>query len=112
MFSVQFALRIICNRRITETVKKRLSLLTKYLGLSDDLSFSPYWKDDECDIFELDAKIENPDYSKIQQYIQVISGAVNISQRYVADEWECAYFAPLNELHSSKNSAFVVCNIF
>ena len=109
---MQFALRIICNRRITETVKKRLSLLTNYLCISNDLSFSPYWKDDECDIFELDAKIENPDYSEIQQYIQDISGAVNTFQRCVADEWECAYFASLDELHSSEDIAFVDCNIF
>jgi hypothetical protein len=112
MVYMQFALRIICNRRITETVKERVAGLTNYLFLSDNLNFIPYWKDNECAILELSAKIENPDYSKIQQYIQAISGTENLSQRCVPDEWECAYFASLDELHSSKNTAFVVCSIF
>ena len=109
---MQFSLRVICNCRIVETVNQRVETLTNYLSLSYDYAFSPYWKDNECDILELSAKIENPDYSKIQQYIQAISGTDNLSQRCVPDEWECAYFASLDELHSSKNTAFVVCSIF
>ena len=109
---MQFSLRVICNHSIIEIVKQRVAALTNYLYLSDDCAFSPYWKDDECVILELNAKIENPDYSKIQQYIQAISGTENLSQRCVPDEWECAYFASLDELHSSKNTAFVVCSIF
>ena len=109
---MQFSLRVICNSRITKIVKQRVAELTNYLGLSDGFTFSPYWKDDDCDILEFNTKIENPDYSKIQQYIQAISGTENLSQRCVPDEWECAYFASLDELHSSKNTAFVVCSIF
>ena len=112
MFSMQFALRIICNRRITETVKDRVKVLANYLCLPNNLCFLPYWKDDECDVLELDTKIDPPDYSKIKQYVLAISGAESISQRCVADEWEFAYFASLDELHSSKDTAFVVCNIF
>ena len=109
---MQFSLRVICNCRIVETVNQRVETLSNYLSLSYDYAFSPYWKDNECAILELSAKIENPDYSKIQQYIQAISGTENLSQRCVPDEWECAYFASLDELHSSKNTAFVVCSIF
>ena len=109
---MQFALRIICNRRITETVKERVAGLTNYLFLSDNLNFIPYWKDNECDILEIGAKINNPDYSKIKQYVRAISGAKNIFQRCIADDWEFAYFASLDELHSSEDIAFVVCNIF
>ena len=109
---MQFALRIICNRRITETVKERVAGLTNYLFLSDNLNFIPYWKDNECDILELSAKIENPDYSKIQQYVQAISGAEKLSLRCLSDEWECAYYTSLDELHFTKDTAFVVCSIF
>ena len=109
---MQFSLRVICNSRITKIVKQRVAELTNYLGLSDGFTFSPYWKDDECDILEFNATIEDPDYSTIQQFIQSISGAGNLSLRYLSDEWECAYFASYDELHSTKNTSFVVCNIF
>ena len=109
---MQFALRVICNNRITKTIKQRVSELTNYLELSDGFTFFPYWKDDECDILELSTKIENPDYSKIQQFIRSISGAENLSLKCFSDEWECAYFASIDELHSTKDTAFVVCTIF
>ena len=109
---MQFSLRVICNCRITEAVKQRVAALTNYLCLSNGFTFSPYWKDDECAILELNAKIENPNYSKIQQYIQAISGAENLSQGCSSDEWECAYFASLDELRSTKDTVFVVCNVF
>ena len=109
---MQFSLRVICNHGIIEIVKQRVGALTNYLYLSDDCAFSPYWKDDECVILELNAKIENPDYGKIQQYIQLISGTEIISQNSSSDGWECAYFASLDELHSNTDAVFVVCNIF
>lgn len=109
---MRFALRIICNRRITETVKERVNILGNYLCLPDNLRFFHYWKDDECDVLEFDTEIDCPDYSKIKQCVLTISGAESISQRCVADEWEFAYFASLDELHSFKDTAFVVCNIF
>lgn len=109
---MQFALRVICNTRITKTVEQRVAALANYLSLSDSFTFSPYFKDDECAILELSAKIENPDYSKIQQYIQAISGTESLSLGCSSDEWECAYFASYDELHSTKDTAFVVCNVF
>ena len=110
---MQFGLRVICNHRITPIVKERVEALANYICLSDDLSFSSYWKDDECDILEIGATINNPDYSKIKQYVHAVSGAENIFfQRCITDEWEFAYFASLEELHSTKDIAFVVCNIF
>ena len=109
---MQFGLRVICNHRITPIVKERVEALANYICLSDNLSFSSYWKDDECDILEIGAKINNPDYSKIKQYVRAISGAKNIFQRCIAGEWEFAYFASLDELHSSEDIAFVDCNIF
>lgn len=109
---MQFSLRIICNFSIIETVKQRVATLTNYLCLSDDYAFSPYWKDDKCVILELNTKIRNPDYSKIQQYIQLISGVENLFPSYSLDGWECAYFASLDELHSNSDTVFVVCNIF
>lgn len=111
LFPMQFSLRVICNQRIIETVKQRVAALTNYLYLSDDYAFSPYWKDDECVILELTAKIEEPNYRKIQQYIQLISGSEIISQSYSSDGWECASFISLDELHSNTDTAFVVCNI-
>ena len=39
---MQFALRIICNRRITETVKERVAGLTNYLFLSDNLNLTNF----------------------------------------------------------------------
>ena len=110
--TMQFGLRVICNHRITPIVKERVEALANYICLSDDLSFSSYWKDDECDILEIGATINNPDYSKIKQYVHAVSGAENIFQRCIADEWEFAYFASLDELHSTKDIAFVDCNIF
>lgn len=109
---MQFSLRVICNCAIIQTVKERAATLADYLCLSDDFVFSPYWKDDECAILEVNAKIEAPNYSKIRQYIHSVSGAENLSQSCSSDEWECAYFASLDELHSNKDTAFVVCNIF
>lgn len=109
---MRFSLRVICNCRIIETVKKRVAALADCLCFSDGFVFSPYWKDDECAILELNAKIETPNYSKIQQYIHAISGAENLSQSCSSDEWECAYLASLDELHSNKDTVFVVCNIF
>ena len=109
---MQFSLRVICNNGVIDIVKERVAALTNYLCLSDDYAFSPYWKNDECAILELNAKIENPNYSKIQQYIQAISGAENLSQGCSSDDWECAYFASLDELHSTKDTVFVVCNNF
>lgn len=109
---MQFSLRVICNHSITEIVSQQVAALVDYLHLSTDYAFFPYWKDNECAILELGAKIENPDYSKIQQYIQLISGTEIISQSSSPDGWECAYFASFGELHSNKNAVFVVCNIF
>ena len=109
---MQFSLRVICNHSIIEIIKQRVAALTSYLSLSDDCAFSPYWKDDECVILQLNAKIENPNYSKILQYIQLISGTEIVSQSCSSDGWECAYFASLDALHSNKDISFVVCNIF
>ena len=109
---MQFSLRVICSHSIIEIVQQRVAVLLDYLYLSNDYSFFPYWKDDECAILELGAKIENPDYGKIQQYIQLISGTESISQSSSSDGWECAYFASLDELHSNTDAVFVVCNIF
>ena len=109
---MQFSLRVICNCRIVETVNQRVETLTNYLSLSYDYAFSPYWKDNECVILELNAKIENINYSEIQRFIQLISGAENLSKSCLTGEWECEYYASLDELHSNNNTAFVVCNIF
>ena len=109
---MRFALRVICNSRITKTVEQRVEELTNYLGISENFAFSHYWKDDECDILEINTKIDNFDFSRIQQYIQSISGAEKLSIGCLSDEWECAYFATLDELHSTKDAAFVVCNLF
>ncbi len=109
---MQFSLRVICNQSSIELVKQRVAALTNYLCLSDDYALSHYWKDDECVILELNAKIENPNYSKIQHYIQLISGTYKLSQSSSSDGWECAHYASLDELHSNKDTAFVVCNIF
>lgn len=109
---MQFSLRVICNSRIVETTKQRVAMLIKYLCLPDNFAFFPYWKDEECVILEVNAKIEEPDYDKIQQYIQSISGAEKLSQNCSSDEWACAFFASLDELHSDKDIVFVVCNIF
>lgn len=109
---MQFAIRIICNRRMTETIKERVKELANYLCLPTDFTFSPYWKDDECDVLELDTKIDHPDYSKIKQYVLAISGAESIFQKGDEDDREFAYFASLDKLHSSKDTAFVDCNIF
>ena len=110
-FAVQFSLRVICNRRNIEITKQRVEKLKNYLCLSDDYAFSSYWKDDECVVLEINAKIENPNYRKIRQYIQFISGAENLSQTCSSDGWECAYFVSLDELYSNKDTVFVVCNI-
>lgn len=110
--TMKLSLRVICDRGIIETVKQRVNALTNYLNLSDDYAFLPYWKDEECVIFELNTKIENPNHSKIQQYIKSISGTDNISQCCSLNDWECAYFASLDELHTNQNVAFVVCSIF
>lgn len=109
---MQFSLRVICNRSIVETINQRVAELTNYLSLADDYSFSPYWKDDECVILELNSKIENPNYSKIQHHIKNISGMDNVSQCCSSSDWECSYLALLDELHTNLNVAFVVCSIF
>ena len=109
---MQFSLRVICDRSIVEAIKQRVKELTNYLCLSDDFSFFPYWKDDECVVLELNSKIENPNYSKIQQHIKSISGTENISLCGSSNNWECAYFVSLDELHANLNVAFVVCSIF
>ena len=109
---MKLALRVICDRCIIETVKQRMNALTNYLNLSDDYAFLPYWKDEECVVLELNTKIENPNYSKIQQYITSISGTDNISQCGSSNDWECAYFASLDELHTNPNVAFVDCSLF
>lgn len=108
-----FSLRVICNRSIVETINQRVEELTNYLNLSDDYAFLPYWKEEECVILDLGAEIENPpNRSKIQQYVKYISGTDNISQCGSSNDWECAYFASLDELHANLNVAFVVCSIF
>ena len=109
---MRLALRVICNSRITKAVKQRVKELTDHLSISNDLDFSPYWKDDGCDILEVDAKITDPNHSTIEQYIQSISGVKTLSVMCLSDEWEGAYHADLDELHSTKDVAFVVCNIF
>ena len=114
---MQFALRIICNRRITETVKERVAGLTNYLFLSDNLSFIPYWKDNECAILELSAKIENPDYSKIRLFqeqkiflkdVYLMSGSVHILLPLMSctplktPHLLCAVFFKVIMIHSKK----------
>ena len=109
---MKLSLRVICDRGIIETVKQRVNALRNYLNLSDDYAFLPYWKDEACVVLEFNTKIENPNHSKIQQYIKFISGTDNISQCDSSNDWECAYFASLDELHTKPNVAFVVCSIF
>lgn len=109
---MHFSLRVICNRRNIEITKQRVTGLANYLCLSDAIEIFPYWKDDECAVLELNAEIENPDYSRITQYIRTISAADNLSQDCSSDGWECAYFASVDELHSDKDTAFVVCSIY
>ena len=75
---MQLSIRIICDRSIAEAVKQQVNALTNYLNLSNDHTFLPYWKDERCVISELSTDIEDPDYSKIQQYIKSISGTENI----------------------------------
>ena len=115
-----FSLRVICNRSIVETINQRVEELTIYLNLSDDYAFLPYWIEEECVILDLGAEIENPpNRSKIQQYVKYISGTDNISQCGSSNyweyehlnDWEFAYFASHDELHSNQNVAFVVCGI-
>ena len=69
-------------------------------------------KDSERVILELAAKIENPNYNKIQQYIQFISGTEMLSKSCSSDGWECAYFPSVEELRANKDAVFVVCSIF
>ena len=109
---MKFSLRVICNRSIVENINQRVAELTNYLNLSDNYAFLPYWKDEKCVVLELNTKIENPNHSKIQQYIKFISGTDNISQCGSSNDWECAYFASLDELHTNPNVAVVVCSIF
>ena len=109
---MRFSLRVICNKRIIEAAGQRVAALTNYLSFFGDYEFLPYWKDDECVILELNLMIEIPDYNKIREYIRFISGAKNLSEGFLSNEWECAYYASLDELHSDKYTAFVVCNIF
>lgn len=45
---MKLSLRVICDCGIIETVKQRVHALTNYLNLSDDYTFLPYWKDEEC----------------------------------------------------------------
>lgn len=109
---MQFSLRVICNGSIIESVKPRVTELIKYLGLFDNYVFSPYWKDENCSILEIHTCIEKPDYSRIQQYLQFISRMDNPSLCSSSGDWECAYYVHLNELHTDKDIAFVICNIF
>lgn len=116
---MKFSLRVICNRSIVENINQRVAELTNYLNLSDNYAFLPYWKDEKCVILDFGAEIENPNYSKIKQYIKYISGADNIyrcgSPNYWElahlNDWEFAYFASYDELHSNQNVAFVECSI-
>ena len=110
--AMQFSLRVICDRSIVETIKQRVAELTNDLCISDEYVLSPYWKDEECVVLELSAKIDNPDYAKIQQHMISISGTDHVSQCYSSGNWECAYFAHPDELHRKPNVAFVVCGIF
>lgn len=109
---MQLSLRVICNRNIVETINQRVAELTNYLSLAGDYAFLPYWKDEDCVVLEFNAKVENPNHSTIQQHIKSISGTENISQCGSSNNWECAYFASLDELHANPNVAFVVCSIF
>lgn len=109
---MRFSLRVICNKRIIEAAGQRVAALTNYLSFFGDHEFLPYWRDDECAILEFNLKIEDPDHNRIREYIRFISGAKNLSECCLPDEWECAYYASLDELHSDKYTAFVVCNIF
>ena len=109
---MQFSLRVICSCCNVETVKQRTAILMDYLGISKDYVFLPYWKDEKCVISEICANIENPDYEKIREYVRIISGADSLSEFTLPGEWECAYFASLDELHSDMETAFVECNIF
>ena len=109
---MHFSLRVICNCRTAEIIAPRVKEMLRGFCLSDDFIFSPYWKDEKCVILDLHAEIEHPDYRKIMQYVLAISGADTLSESSTSDNWECAYFAPPDALHSGQNTAFVVCSIF
>ena len=109
---MRFSLRIICSSSAAEIIAPKAKEMLRDFHLSDDITFSPYWKDDQCMILELHTEIAHPDYRKIRQHVLAISGADALSESDSPDDWECACFAPPTELHSGQNKAFVVCNIF
>lgn len=109
---MQFSLKVVCNRKNTEYVRQHVAVLSDYLGLSDALAFSPYWKDHECVVLELHSYIENFDASSIQKHIVSIGGTEKVSIRGSTDEWECAHFVSQDDLRSSKHISFVVCTVW
>ena len=108
---MQFSLKVVCNRKNTEYVRQHVAVLSDYLGLSDELVFSPYWKDYECDILELNGCIGNFNFCTLQQHIVSIGGTEKVSVRGPTDEWECAHFVSQDELCSGKHISFVVCTV-
>lgn len=109
---MQFSLKVVCNRKNTEYVRQHVAVLSDYLGLSDALAFSPYWKDHECVVLELHSYIENFDASSIQKHIVSIGGTEKVSIRESSDEWECGNFTSLHDLYANKYIAFVVCSVW
>lgn len=111
MVSIQFSLRVICSTEATEAVSRKVARLTDALCIPR-ASVSRYWKDERCAVIEAAAVIESPSFELIREHILSISGADSVQTKSIPGDWECAFYASLEQLHSDKSIAFVVCNIF
>ncbi len=85
--------------------------LTDALGIPRAAS-SRYWKDESCALIEASGAVDDPSFELIREHITSISGADSVQVKSISDDWECAFFASLEQLHSNHDIAFVVCNVF
>ncbi len=109
---MQFSLQIICTHSSIDTIMQKVTELTDYLDIFGNYHFVPYWKHEGCNLLEISAVIENPDYAQIKQYILWICESDILFSSNSAENWECSHFASIDRLLCGDDTAFVVCNIY
>ena len=81
------------------------------LGISSEVSFTPYWKDKSLSQTIFGVPVQSPDFDLISRCLSEIAGG-QVDVSVSMEEWEFTHYASMEELSSENGNAFVVCGIF
>ena len=109
---MRYSLCVICDRENTDSIRLKVMEMAGYLCFPGEIEFRPYWKDENCDGLVIGGDLAQVEADALESYIAAIAGSDQLTVNTSADSCEWACYRSTEELHTQKNAAFVVFNVF